>query len=297
MNPAGFHLCSQSCRCARAMQVLLNRKVNARDTVRRVSNRRIGSLPSVCCRCRQCGFVAFRSLERCPVCGRRGWPFETHAGTALAGAPARSSGTWVARLSHFLHDAAVQQPRASTAPVLSIATLVLLFGGYVVFDRMCSAGSACRAQDASVVTTVIADLPAPADQAARSDRPPLPMPSLPVYAFHLANDARVSADEGGGAGVGQRADGMAKRAGSAVVQRVTAGHKQGRALAARSCTGRAAPGCPPPKARALQTTTQWQGGGKPTRSLHQGRGFSLHAGVARRPMPKDDTVAKLYRGH
>ncbi|RAD87822.1 hypothetical protein DN553_31035, partial [Burkholderia multivorans] len=96
---------------------------------------------NVVCRCRQCGFVAFHPLQRCPACGRESWPFEP-----LHARVGRTAGR--IGLAHPVGQhvaAAFRRPRASTAPLLSILTLVLLVGGYVLSDRMCKADPACRA--------------------------------------------------------------------------------------------------------------------------------------------------------
>ncbi|OXH84360.1 hypothetical protein CA831_30620, partial [Burkholderia multivorans] len=58
------------------MHILPNRTLHARDTLRGVTQARAAGRRNVVCRCRQCGFVAFHPLQRCPACGRESWPFE-----------------------------------------------------------------------------------------------------------------------------------------------------------------------------------------------------------------------------
>ncbi|WP_179404412.1 hypothetical protein [Burkholderia guangdongensis] len=66
-------------------------------------------------------------------------------------------------------------------------TLVLLFGGYVVFDRMCEADPVCRAHDVS-------------------GDPSMQIPSLPVYPFHSIAEDHLEVAGDGDAGVRQDVD-------------------------------------------------------------------------------------------
>ncbi len=59
------------------MRVLPNRTIHARDDWRAILNARAEARRTAGFRCRECGFVAFRALEHCPVCGRWNWPFDS----------------------------------------------------------------------------------------------------------------------------------------------------------------------------------------------------------------------------
>lgn len=93
--------------------------------------------------------------------------------------------TWSSRITRALRNAALQQPRASTAPILSILTLVLLVGGYVVVDRTCKADPACRGSN---------DSRAMASDAApyASNDPVLPVLPAPVYPFHSTDGTQAA---------------------------------------------------------------------------------------------------------
>ena len=119
------------------MRVLPNRTIRSRDDWRAILTARAETRRTASFRCRECGFVAFRALEHCPVCGRRNCRSIRSPRTGCHACAARLSRG--RRASRALRNAAFQQPRASTAPILSILTLVLLVGGYVVVDRTCKA--------------------------------------------------------------------------------------------------------------------------------------------------------------
>nr|WP_243771082.1 hypothetical protein [Burkholderia cenocepacia] len=171
------------------MRVLPNRRVRARDAWRAVLNTRAESRHAACCRCRECGFVAFRALEHCPVCGQWNWPFEsighTPADARAAHAP-RSFHTWSSRVARALRNAAFQRPRASSAPILSILTLVLLVGGYVMVDQTCKADPVCRGSGVPGAVATGAVLQA-------SNEPLIPVVPAPVYPFHSTDETAVAA--------------------------------------------------------------------------------------------------------
>ncbi|KVU35492.1 hypothetical protein WL30_25585 [Burkholderia ubonensis] len=224
------------------MQVLLSRKVIARDTLKGALNAHARSRQAAGYRCSQCGFVAFRALEHCPVCGKWNWPFD-----ARAGGPARPSfDSWPARIARFLHHVAIHQPRASSAPMLSLATLVLVFGGYVALDRMCQADPACRAPNLPSASAIIGDLRTPADLASPlvslPGDPVLPL-ELPAYPFHALDEAQLAADAAVGPSVDRPADRTIASAAPAGVRHASAARAPGTMVAARPCKAHAAPGC------------------------------------------------------
>ncbi|PAJ76601.1 hypothetical protein [Burkholderia ubonensis] len=225
------------------MQVLLSRKVIARDTLTGALNAHARSRQAAGYRCSQCGFVAFRALEHCPVCGKWNWPFD-----ARAGSPARPSfDSWPVRIARFLHHVAIHQPRPSSAPMLSLATLVLVFGGYVALDRMCQADPACRAPNLPSASAIIGDLRAPADLApplvSLPGDPALPMLPLPAYPFHALDEAQLAADAPAGPSVDQPADRTIASAAPAGVRHASAARAPGTMVAARPCKAHAALGC------------------------------------------------------
>ncbi|TCW77454.1 hypothetical protein C5O80_34350 [Burkholderia sp. SRS-46] len=280
------------------MHVLPNRKTAARDTLKGVLTAHARSRHAVCCRCTQCGFIAFRALEHCPACGRWNWPFEPLAeqpGRAHAGRPARPVDAWDARLARFFHHVAVDQPRASTAPMLSLVTLFLLFGGYVALDRICRIDPVCRAQSVSASTAIAGDLHAQAELATQpADLPVLPPP---VYPFHAIDPPRLAAGEGGGPSADQFADRTIEDAAPAHAQNATAARAPGSTLAARPCTLRGNSGCARMHTAALRTAEP--------RSRHDAarhaqttiRRVSTHDRPARRAGSDSFEVARLYRGH
>ncbi|KVZ43079.1 hypothetical protein WL18_17305 [Burkholderia ubonensis] len=234
------------------MQVLLSRKVIARDTVKGALNAHARSRQAAGYRCSQCGFVAFRALEHCPVCGKWNWPFD-----ARAGGPARPSfDSWPARIARFLHHVAIHQPRASSAPMLSLATLVLVFGGYVALDRMCQADPACRAPNLPSASAIIGDLRTPADLASPlvslPGDPALPL-ELPAYPFHALDEEQLAADSAVGPSVDQPADRTIASAAPAGVRHASAARAPGTTVAARPCKAHAAPGCARAHAAPIRT--------------------------------------------
>ncbi|KWO07803.1 hypothetical protein [Burkholderia ubonensis] len=234
------------------MQVLLSRKVIARDTLKGALNAHARSRQAAGYRCSQCGFVAFRALEHCPVCGKWNWPFD-----ARAGGPARPSfDSWPARIARFLHHVAIHQPRASSAPMLSLATLVLVFGGYVALDRMCQADPACRAPNLPSASAIIGDLRTPADLASPlvslPGDPVLPL-ELPAYPFHALDEAQLAADSAVGPSVDRPADRTIASAAPAGVRHASAARAPGTTVAARPCKAHAAPGCARAHAAPIRT--------------------------------------------
>ncbi|KVG69685.1 hypothetical protein [Burkholderia ubonensis] len=234
------------------MQVLLSRKVIARDTLKGALNAHARSRQAAGYRCSQCGFVAFRALEHCPVCGKWNWPFD-----ARAGGPARPSfDSWPARIARFLHHVAIHQPRASSAPMLSLATLVLVFGGYVALDRMCQADPACRAPNLPRASAIIGDLRTPADLASPlvslPGDPVLPL-ELPAYPFHALDEAQLAADAAVGPSVDRPADRTIASAAPAGVRHASAARAPGTMVAARPCKAHAAPGCARAHAAPIRT--------------------------------------------
>ncbi|KVN67865.1 hypothetical protein WM03_31370 [Burkholderia ubonensis] len=234
------------------MQVLLSRKVIARDTLKGALNAHARSRQAAGYRCSQCGFVAFRALEHCPVCGKWNWPFD-----ARAGGPARPSfDSWPARIARFLHHVAIHQPRASSAPMLSLATLVLVFGGYVALDRMCQADPACRAPNLPSASAIIGDLRTSADLASPlvslPGDPVLPL-ELPAYPFHALDEEQLAADSAVGPSVDQPADRTIASAAPAGVRHASAARAPGTTVAARPCKAHAAPGCARAHAAPIRT--------------------------------------------
>ncbi|KVT54353.1 hypothetical protein [Burkholderia ubonensis] len=235
------------------MQVLLSRKVIARDTLKGALNAHARSRQAAGYRCSQCGFVAFRALEHCPVCGKWNWPFD-----ARAGGPARPSfDSWPARIARFLHHVAIHQPRASSAPMLSLATLVLVFGGYVALDRMCQADPACRAPNLPSASAIIGDLRTPADLASPlvslPGDPALPLLPLPAYPFHALDEEQLAADSAVGPSVDQPAGRTIASAAPAGVRHASAARAPGTMVAARRCKAHAAPGCARAHAAPIRT--------------------------------------------
>ncbi|POM17480.1 hypothetical protein CSX04_05778 [Burkholderia cepacia] len=145
-RPANVRLVDGACPLP-AMRVLPNRTFRARDDWRAILNARADARRTARCRCRECGFVAFRALEHCPVCGQWDWPFDpVHRTPDDARTPhaVQRFDSWSSRVTRTLRNAAFRRPRASSAPILSILTLVLLVGGYVMVDRTCNADPVCR---------------------------------------------------------------------------------------------------------------------------------------------------------
>ncbi|MBZ5795520.1 hypothetical protein K8353_35895 [Burkholderia contaminans] len=256
------------------MRVLPNRTIRARDDWRAILSARADARRTAGCRCRECGFVAFRALEHCPVCGQRNWPFDpvrrasddTHATHA-----APSFHTWSSRIARTLRNAAFRRPRASSAPILSILTLVLLVGGYVTVDRTCKADPVCRGSDVSGATASDAGPYA-------SNDPVLPVLPAPAYPFHSTDGTQVAAARPGSPDVGESAG--------------------------RTAVARAAPAMRAPDrshAAATVRVAAWKGSRSAAhraRAFHRVSAHTAHTAHARRTTTAGNTeIAQLYRGH
>jgi len=279
------------------MQVLPNRKVRSRDTLRGALNLRAEPRATVSQRCRQCGFMAFRASEQCPVCGQGGWPFaplrrsndDAPAAQATPPHQAQPVPTWSSRVAAAVRGAAVQRPRASSAPLLSILTLVMLVGGYVTYDRTCRVDPVCRGPGASRPVTAYASLHA-------ADAPTLPVgpAPAPVQAMHPAERAAVDADRLADANVDTDADRSSKAAqpGNAGTPR----HAAGRPMT--TLARHAPPVHGPDSARGSGIrVADWKGGATATRRGHAIRRVALHTRHGRRAMASGAETAMIYRGH
>ncbi|OMG69536.1 hypothetical protein [Burkholderia ubonensis] len=273
------------------MQVLLSRKVIARDTLTGALNAHARSRQAAGYRCSQCGFVAFRALEHCPVCGKWNWPFD-----ARAGSPARPSfDSWPARIARFLHHVAIHQPRASSAPMLSLVTLVLVFGGYVALDKMCQADPVCRAPNLPGAPVIIGDLRTPADLAPPPGDPALPMLPLPTNPFHSFDEAQLAADAPAGPSVDQPAGRAIAGAAPAGVRHASVAHAPGTMVAARPCKARAAPGCVRAHAAPIRTA-ELRNRPSPTHHAQPIRRVGAHPEPAQRQASNETDAGRLYRG-
>ncbi|KML62070.1 hypothetical protein VL15_04255 [Burkholderia cepacia] len=252
------------------MRILPNRNVHPRDAWRAVLSARAESRRAACCRCRACGFVAFRALEHCPVCGQWNGPFvpirqaqhDAHATHA-----AQPFHTWSSRVARTLRNAAFRRPRASSAPILSILTLVLLVGGYVTVDRTCKADPVCRGSDTPTSTALDAGLLA-------SNDPVPPVLPVPFYSFHSTDGTQVAVDQPhGGPSAGEPAGAMS--------------------------VAQAAPSMRSPDRThgVAVRLTDWRGSRDPAHRAHAIRRVSLHTGHVRHGAPGNADIAKLYRGH
>ncbi|KVC44103.1 ATP-dependent serine protease [Burkholderia diffusa] len=277
------------------MQVLPNRKVRPRDTLRGALNLRAEPRDTVSQRCRQCGFMAFRASEQCPVCGLGGWPFaplrqpRDDAPTADATPPHEQQPvpTWSSRVAAAVRGAAVQRPRASSAPLLSILTLVMLVGGYVTYDRTCRADPVCRGSGASRTVT--------ADASPHTAGPStLPVGPVPVQAFHPAEPEAVGTDRLADANVDTNADRPSKAA-----QRSNAGTPRHAAGRPTTMLARHTPPVHGPNSArgAGIRVADWKGGAAATRRGHAIRRVSLHTHHGRRAMANHAELAMVYRGH
>ncbi|AXF22691.1 hypothetical protein CUJ89_19430 [Burkholderia pyrrocinia] len=251
------------------MRILLNRKIVARDTLTGVLNAHARSRHTACCRCTQCGFVAFRALEHCPACGRWNWPFEPirrAPDDTRATHTVQSFFTWSSRVARTLRNAAFRRPRASSAPIMSILTLVLLVGGYVTVDRTCKADPVCRGSNTSGAAAIESVVHA-------SNDPVLPVLPAPVYPFHSTDGTQLAANQ--------------QHGGPSAIE----------------------PASPMPVARAAPSMrardrlhsgavrqVDWRGSRAPAHRTHAIRRVSLHTGHVRRTAPSHAEVAKLYRG-
>lgn len=273
------------------MQVLSNRKVRTRDTLRGALNLRAEPRDAVSQRCRQCGFMTFRAAEQCPVCGLGDWPFaplrelsnlsdeSDESDEAQQAAPLRDAlpvPTWSSRVAAAVRGAAIRRPSASSAPLLSILTLVLLVGGYVTFDRTCKADPVCRGQGAPGTAADDAGLHA-------ADAPTLPVVPAPVHAFHPADRPALDTDR------------------LAAADRLDAPDRAGYAGTSRHITGRTATTgarhAPAVRARSGIRVANWKGGATATRHGHAIRRVSLHTRHGRRAKASATQVAMVYRAH
>ncbi|KVG65346.1 hypothetical protein ACRS8P_07910 [Burkholderia cenocepacia] len=283
------------------MHILPNRNIRARETVRGIARVRADARRTTSCRCRQCGFVAFRALEHCPACGRPSWPFEPlpeRTGDARTRYAVRSFDSWSARVARALRNASFRRPSASTAPLLSIATVVLLVGGYVATDRMCRADPTCRPPGASRVT--VADAHASDNPAALPGDPSLPVLPVPVYPFHSVDAPQLAIDRHGATGAGAQWVRAARPAGT-IATAAAGGNASlsapNRALAARACTRHADPACPHATPPASVRTAVWHSPRDSAHRSHALRRVSAHGGHGRRHASNTFEIAKLYRGH
>ncbi|MGU7812313.1 ATP-dependent serine protease [Burkholderia sp. AW49-1] len=276
------------------MQVLLNRKVRTRDTLRGALNLRAEPRATVSQRCRQCGFMAFRASEQCPVCGLGGWPFaplrqssdDAPAAQATPPHEVQPVPTWSSRVAAAVRGAAVQRPRPSSAPLLSILTLVVLVGGYVTYDRACRADPVCRGPSASRPVTAYASLHA-------ADAPTLPAGPAPVQAFHPAERAAVDTARLADANVDTNADRS-----SNAVQPGNAGTPRHAAGRPTTTLARRAPSVHGPNgARGGVRVADWKGGAAATRRGHAIRHVGVHTRHGRRTMANGAELAMVYRGH
>lgn len=253
------------------MRVLPNRTLRARDDWRAILNARAEARRTASFQCKECGFVAFRALEHCPVCGRWNWPFDplrvasngTHATHA-----AHSFHTWSSRIARALRNAAFRRPRASSAPILSILTLVLLVGGYVTVDRTCKADPVCRGSNGSSARASNAGPYA-------SNDPVLPVLPAPVYPFYSIDATQAAATRQGSPDVGESA-------GKTTVAQATPAMRA------------------PDRAHATTGTVRLADWKASRSAAHRNRAFhrvSVHTAHARRTTANRTQIAQLYRGH
>lgn len=252
------------------MRVLPNRHVRARDAWRAVLNARVESRPCTACRCRECGFVALHALEHCPVCGQWDWPFDPVRSTprhAHAMHARRSLHTWPSRIARTLRDAAFRQPSASSAPILSIVTLVLLVGGYVMVDRTCKTDPVCKGSGApSASATETHPLAA--------NDPVLPVLQAPAYPFHSTDGAQQAA-------IPPRGDANATPP------------------ASKMQVAQAAPSMRAPDRKRADTVrvADWKSSRDAAHRTHPMRRVSLPVRHRRYTASGHAEIAKLYRGH
>ncbi|WP_175695355.1 ATP-dependent serine protease [Burkholderia ambifaria] len=275
------------------MQVLPNRKVRTLDTLRGALNLRAEPHGAVSQRCRECGFLAFRASEQCPVCGVGDWPFtplRDRRGDAQAGQATPPQDTpppvpaWSSRVAAAVRSAAIRRPRASSAPLMSILTVVLMVGGYVTFDRTCRADPACRGPATPGATTIYAG-------ARGADAPTLPVVPVPVYAFHRADDkpaaaheTPVATDDTQIAAEQPRVADTSRRATSRSTARATT-----------TLARHAPPVREPQHARNGVHVADWKG--SPARRTHALHRVSAHTRHGHRAAATDIQLAGVYRGH
>jgi hypothetical protein len=252
------------------MRVLPNRAVRAREAWRAMLHARADAHRPACRRCRACGFVAYRALERCPACGRWNGPFEPVRRTrddAHAAPVAQRFDTWPSRVARALRNTAFRQPHASSAPILSILTLVLLVGGYVMVDRRCKADPVCRGSNVSGAT--------PVEAGPHASNDPVP-PVLPasVHPSHSPDGSQMAKARSSSPAVGEPAGRMV------VAQIAPSIHAPDRA---RADTVRLA---------------DWKGNRHSAHRSHVRHRASMHTRHARRGGAVSHAdIAKLYRSH
>ncbi|MGR3908162.1 ATP-dependent serine protease [Burkholderia sp. SR8] len=280
------------------MRVLPNLKVRTRDTLRGTLSLRAEPRGAVSQRCRQCGFMAFRAREQCPVCGLGGWPFaplgdaryDTQPAPAMhAVHPVQPAPTWSSRVAAAVRSAAQRRPRASSAPLLSVLTLVLMVSGYVTYDRMCRSDPVCRGQGAPDAATINAST-RPADAAPTV--PTVPATPAPVFALRPDDGPRTTADAPTLAAAAPP-DAVAGPPARATAHATA--HKSGRA--ATTLARHAPPARGPDSARGGGIRVADWKGGVPARRAHAVRRVSVHVRHARRAAATDAQLADLYRGH
>ncbi|MET3822741.1 hypothetical protein ACVK00_001539 [Burkholderia sp. PvR073] len=274
------------------MQVLPNRKVRTRDTLRGALNLRAEPHGAVSQRCRECGFLAFRASEQCPVCGVGDWPFtplRDRRGDAQAGQATPPHDTpppvpaWSSRVAAAVRSAAIRRPRASSAPLMSILTVVLMVGGYVTFDRTCRADPVCRGPSTPDAATIDAS-------AHGADAPTLPVLPAPVYAFHRPDDTpaaaetRVAANETLVAADDTQIAADPPRAAARSTARATT-----------TLARHTPPVREPQHARNGVRVADWKG--VPARRTHAIHRVSVHTRHGRRAAATEIQLAGVYRGH
>ncbi|MCA8272747.1 hypothetical protein LGN17_09495 [Burkholderia sp. AU30280] len=249
------------------MRVLPNRTIRARDGWRAILNARAEARHTAGFRCRECGFVAFRALEHCPVCGRWNWPFDSIRVASNGTRAAHSFHTWSSRIARALRNAAFRRPRASSAPILSLLTLVLLVGGYVTVDRTCKADPVCRGSN---------EYGARASHAGpyASNDPVLPILPAPVYPFHSTDGTQAPTTRQGSLDVSQAGER------TTVAQAAPAMRASDRSHATGTVR--------------LADLNARRGAAHRARAFH---GVSVHTAHARRTSTGNTQIAQLYRGH
>ncbi|WP_322084217.1 hypothetical protein [Burkholderia sp. BCC1972] len=253
------------------MRVLPNRNIRTRDAWRAVLNARAESRHPTRCRCRECGFVAPRALERCPACGQWDWPFDpirhTRAPAHAAYAP-RAGRSRSSRVAHSLRDAAFRRPSASSAPILSLLTLVLMVGGYVLVDRTCRADPACRGAGTPAAAATESGPPA-------ANEPVLPVLPTPVFPFHSP-------------------DGTPQLAAIPPHGDANASPPAGKTQVAQAAPSMRAPD----RTRAgVVRVSDWKGRHDAVHRTHPTRRVSLHTRHWRHNPSGNAEAARLYRGH
>ncbi|KAF1039383.1 MAG: hypothetical protein GAK33_01222 [Burkholderia lata] len=255
------------------MRVLPNRTLRARDDWRAILNARAEARRTASFQCKECGFVAFRALEHCPVCGRWNWPFDPISLKSNDTHAPHSFHTWSSRIARALRNAAFHRPRASSAPILSILTLVLLVGGYVVVDRTCKADPVCRGSNSSNGSNSSGMTASHAALYASND-PVLPVLPAPVYPFHSTDGTQVA---------------------TARHSRPDVAESAGRTEVAQAAPAMRAPDRS--HTAATVRVADWKGSRIAAHRSHAIRRVSMHTAHARRAAAGSTQIAQLYRGH